>query len=61
MALKYNSRDQWIEVIQEEFKKIFDNNTWYRNYNTRPLAGAEVLPPGFILRIKRNSKGEITR
>ena len=57
-ALQRDDRDLWVQAISEELEALHKAKTW--ELVDRPK-NVKVLPSQFILRIKRNSRGEIDR
>ena len=57
-ALERADRDRWLEAIAEEMEALKLANTWKL---VKAPPGTRILPSQFVLRIKRNSEGEIER
>ena len=57
-SLERADRDRWLEAIAEEMEALKLANTWKL---VKAPPGTRILPSQFVLRIKRNSEGEIER
>lgn len=62
VALRSADGDKWVQAINDEFDVIAENRTWVnKNAGNTVPSGAEVLPSGIILRIKRDSHGDVAK
>jgi alkylhydroperoxidase family enzyme len=58
-ALKSSSKENWIEVISEEFESLQEADTW--DIVDLPPPGKRIFPSKFVLKIKNNSDRTIER
>lgn len=59
IALKSDLRRDWMQEIKTEMSTIMDNGTFIEG--RKPSGKDEIVPSGFILKVKRDASGSPVR